>query len=500
VITLDLPLLALSVLLPLVGGLSVARLDHRDRARAWSVATALATLLVAMTAARRAYRGVEHGLVVDPLSFGGSGGELSLLGIDGLSAALIVFDAVVTLAILIAAPRGQLDARAAASILGTEAMTILAFCALDTWLLLLAWTASLVPGFLELRRAARPADARATSRIFAVYLFGSAVGLAVGVGLLTHLATGAGVATPMHMPALAKADLRASGVVILALAIPVLMRAGLVPFHSWIPAVFERVPPLVLLPTLLSQLGAYVLVRLVLLPFPGVLHASTPSVADAALVTAVYGAFLGLAQRDLRRAIGCLVMSQSALVFVGLECDNVEGVAGGLVLWITIGTAMTGLVLAVAAVHARVGPRKLDRFTGLAARAPWLAALFLILGLANVWLPGTLGFVGEDLLVHGVLATFPGVGIAIIVASAVNGFNVLRAFTYVFLGPAPPDLPAVGQLLPRERLALVGIVVLLVLPGLVPGPIVALRGQAAVNIVRRPQAPDDPPGDDAPRE
>jgi NADH-quinone oxidoreductase subunit M len=226
-------------------------------------------------------------------------------------------------------------------------------------------------------------------------------------------------------------------------------------------------------------------VRLVLLPFPGVLHGVTPSVADLALFTAVYGAFLGLAQRDLRRAVGCLVMSQSALVFVGLECDNVEGVAGGLVLWITIGTAMTGLVLAVAAVHARVGPRKLDRFTGLAARAPWLAALFLILGLANVWLPGTIGFVGEDLLVHGVLAAFPGVGIAIILASALNGFNVLRAFTYVFLGPSPSDLPAVGQLLPRERLALVGIVVLLVLPGILPGPFVALRASAAEDIVRR---------------
>jgi hypothetical protein len=89
----------------------------------------------------------------------------------------------------------------------------------------------------------------------------------------------------------------------------------------------------------------------------------------------------------------------------------------------------------------------------------------------------------EDLLVHGVLETFPGVGLAIIVASALNGFNVLRAFTFVFLGPPPAGLPAVGALVPRERLVLVGIVVVLALGGLVPGPIVALRGPAAAAIV-----------------
>jgi NADH-quinone oxidoreductase subunit M len=487
----EIPLLAVIVLVPLLGGLPLSRVNHRDRARAFALLASGTTLVLACFAAYVVYADPAHGYVVDPGRIAMQGDPHPVLGIDGLSAILVAFDALATFAILLAAPRGQLDSKAAAAVLLTESMTLLSFCALDTWLLLLAWGASLVPGYLEVRRAALPGEVRVASRLYTFYLFGSAALLAVGIALSIPVAIEAGVDAPMHMPALASAALPRAGALpaIVVLSIAVLLRSGLVPFHSWIPALCERVPPLVLLPVLLSQLGAYALVRLVIVPIPGALYATTPSVADLALITAVYGAFLGLAQTQLRRAVGCLVMSQSALVFVGLECDNVEGVAGGLVLWLTVGIAMTGFILAVASVHSRVGPRRLDRLAGLAARAPFLAALFLILGLANVWLPGTLGFVGEDLLVHGVLATFPGVGIAIIVASAINGFTVLRAFTYVFLGSPPPDLPAVGQLLPRERLVLVGIVALLALGGMMPGPIVALRGPTAERIVRSAAPP-----------
>jgi len=483
----DLPLCSAAIAVPLLGALAIRGIVHRDHARAWSVVIAIAALAVAVAAAIPVYTAPEHPFFADPWQLAVSGLARPMLGIDGLSAALVVFVALVTLITLIAAPRGVLDARAASALLLGESMTLLAFCALDGWLLVLGWTASLIPGFTEIRRNAQPKDVRPASRIYAMYLFSSAVLLGIAMALLARFGAAAGLEAPLDLPALATSVLPRAGAwtIIVLLAVAILLREGIVPFHSWVPALFERVPPLVLVPTVVPQLGAYLLVRVAIPAFPGMIHAALPSVADLALFTAIYGAFVGLAQRDLHRAVGSLVMSQSALVFVGLECDNVEGVAGGLILWITVGLAMTGLMLSVAAIDARVGPRELRRFTGLAQRAPWLAALFLILGLANVWLPGTLGFVGEDMLVHGVLATYPGVGIAVIVASAINGFSVLRAFSYVFLGPPPANLPAVGALLSRERVALVGVVVLLAIGGVFPGPAVAMRSWAAHRIVER---------------
>lgn len=485
--TFDLPLCTAAILVPLFGAIAIRRVVHRDHARGWSVLVACLTLAITVAAALVVYAAPEHPFFADPWRLGLSGASRPMLGVDGLSAALSVFVALVTIVTLVATPRGVLDSRAASAVLLGQATTLLAFHALDGWLFVLGWTASSIPAFTEIRRAAQPKDVRSSTRIYAIYLFGSAVLLGIATALLARLGASAGMDAPLHLPALASAVLPRAGAwpVIVLFALAILLREGIVPFHSWVPALFERVPPVVLIPTVVPQLGAYLLVRIAIPAFPGMMHAALPSVADLALFTAIYGAFVGLAQRDLHRAVGSLVMSQSALVFVGLECDNVEGVAGGLILWITVGLAMTGLMLAVAAIDARVGPRQLRTFTGLASRAPWLAALFLILGMANVWLPGTLGFVGEDMLVHGVLATYPGVGIAVIFASAINGFSVLRAFSYVFLGPPPPNLPQVGSLLPRERVALVGVVVLLAIGGIFPGPAVAVRAWAAERIVAR---------------
>src|SRR5690606_14266844 len=138
------------------------------------------------------------------------------------------------------------------------------------------------------------------------------------------------------------------------------------------------------------------------------------------------------------------------------ECANAVGQAGALLLWLSVGLALTGLMLAAAAVEARCGRLDLKGSAGLAARTPILARAFLLLGLAGVGLPGTLGFVSEDLLFHGVLEAFPQVGVLIVVATAMNGFNVLRLYFAVFHGP-PRAAPPVGDALPRERAALLAL-------------------------------------------
>lgn len=472
------------VVIPLVAGLAIRPMARRNRARVIGAIAAGLGLVLAIAAAWSVYGGHAGDLWRDRAAH-------PWLAIDEFSAALLVLEAVASLAILVAAPSGALDARMASAVLLVEATTQLAFCAVDDWLLVSAWTAALVPCWLEIRRV-EGSEGRVARRVFALYMFGSSVAFAAGVVWLTAVASRAGIDAPMSMPALAAAGLSTDAALpaIALLSIAVVLRAGLVPLHSWLPALSEIVHPLVLLPILVPQLGAYLLVRLIIAPFPGALESFVPSIADLALITAVYGALLGLTQRYLRRIVACLVMSQSAVVFVGLECDNVEGVAGGMMLWLAAGLATTGFVLTVVAVLSRIGPRKLDRFTGLVARAPLLTALFLVLGLASVSLPGTLGFAGEDMLVHGVLETFPSAGIAIFVAGAANGYNVLRAFTFLFLGPAPSDLPHVGPLLRHERWVLVAIVAMLVIGGLAPGPVVALRSEAARELVQdRPGAP-----------
>ena len=95
---------------------------------------------------------------------------------------------------------------------------------------------------------------------------------------------------------------------------------------------------------------------------------------------------------------------------------------------------MAGFGLTLRRVEARTGRLSLDKFHGLYEHTPGLAALFLITGLASIGFPGTVGFIGAELLVDGAVQVYPLVGIAVVVAAALNGLAVLHVYFRVFTG------------------------------------------------------------------
>lgn len=484
------PWIAISILVTASAGAWVARAENHDRARMAAVVVTATLVLVGLLAAGWIYGPGASRRWADPLRFSFVGQPRPVFALEALGGALLPFSAVVVLAVLLGASRGQLSAgRAGAALLQLAASWML-FTALDLGVMVGAWALGLIPALPARREGA---DTESARRIYIVYLLGSALLLAIAVVSIAVAADRAGVQSPLSLLDLeATGGLRAWGAMPLLL-VAVVMRKGAFPFHSWIPALAERLGPAALVLLTAPQVGAFVLVRVAIPLFPGAIAEALPLLARVALVAALYGAVVALAARNLRRAFGWLVASQSALVLVGLECTTADGIAGGLTLWISVGLALTGLALAISAVEARLGRPDLERFWGLDARAPWLGATFLVLGLATVGLPGSLGFVAEDLLVHGVLESYPGIGAAIVVATACNGFTVLRCFARTFYGPARRAC-VVSDVLPRERLALVGLVLIVLGLGLVPGPIVRTRVPTASSIASMLAAASDLPG------
>ena len=129
-------------------------------------------------------------------------------------------------------------------------------------------------------------------------------------------------------------------------------------------------------------------------------------------------------------------------------------------------------------LEARRGPLSLQRFAGGYERKPLLAVCFLLLGLASVGFPGTLGFVGQEALVHGVVSDFPYLGFAVLVASMLNGIAVLRTYFVLFCGRLEPGR-LTQSLRAREQLGFVTLAALLVAGGLFPGPFVRSRIRAS---------------------
>ncbi|MDA1041634.1 MAG: proton-conducting transporter membrane subunit, partial [Planctomycetota bacterium] len=265
-------------------------------------------------------------------------------------------------------------------------------------------------------------------------------------------------------------------------AMAVLVREGIVPFQFWYPALYSSAPlPVALLATV-PQVGSYTAVRLLVGHADGV-ASELVTLAHLAPVTALYGAALALVQRDLRRLIGYLAFSQSALVLAGLAGVLPMELAGGLALWIASGLSLTGIGIVAAALEGRAGPLRLDLPQGRFWDAPALAGFFLLFALAGLGLPGTLSFVADDLIVAGSLADHLHSGILVILATVFAGIAVIRGWFGIFGGPTTVDAPRHG-ILPRERIGCVILLATIVGCGIVPGPLVKTLEQASAALLK----------------
>jgi NADH-quinone oxidoreductase subunit M len=451
--------LAALVALPIVAiVLSFFRRDV-ERLRWLSVASAATMVAVAFAMASQL-----RGLSIRTAALSRIPGGEAILRIDTLSAALLPFAAGLWLLTVAVTPRASLDRRGLRRTALATLITVASFLTESAVVLLVLSIASV---WTFLSALADPAHQR-QRRVVGMYLGASTVMFGAGVGLLVG-------------PGVHHAGLETTGMWLIVIA--ALVRKGIVPFHAWLPEVFDRgrLGPAILFNA--PQLGAYMTVVLIV---PRASPEMLRLIAILALGTAVYGAALALVQSSARRACGYLFMSQSALVMAGLDCTSVTALAGGLVVWLSAGLAFAGLARCVLVLEARRGRLDLTTYHGGYDRMPLLAISFLCMGLACTGFPGTLGFVGQELLVDGAVDVFPVMGFAVVVASALTGLAVLRMYFSLFCGNADAmgrSGPRFG-LTPREAWTFVALVVTLIGFGTMPRPLVASRIKASDEILR----------------
>ena len=449
------------VLLPvLVIGASYLRVDV-ERLRRLAVASAIAMVLAALTIALspplRNFSIRASVLTWIP------GGE-DVIRIDALSSVLLPFAAGLWLLTVAVTPRAVLDRRGLRRTGLATLLTLMSFLTESAVVLLLLSAASV---WIFLSALDDPAH-RYQRQVVAVYLGASTLLFAVGVALLV----GPGVQNTM-----------VETVAMWLIVVAALVRKGIVPFHAWVPEVFDHgsLGPAILFNA--PQVGAYITIVLIVpRASPGMLR----TIALLALGTAVYGAALALVQRSARRACGYLFMSQSALVMAGLDCTSVTALAGGLLVWLSAGLAFAGLARCVLVLEARRGRLDLTSYHGGYDRMPVLAISFLAMGLACTGFPGTLGFIGQELLVDGAVDVFPVMGFAVVIASALTGLAVLRMYFSLFCGRsdvlAHPSLRL--GLRPREAWTFMTLVIVLIGLGLAPRPLVDSRFNASQEILQ----------------
>lgn len=379
----------LSFALPALGAVFAWRKPSVAQARTVAIVSMLASLAVAVLSA-----------VV------GSAGPL-LPAAAGVPAGLSVFVAVIGLAAVALSPTRGLQPASLGRILLVNAVSMAFVLVRDPRLLAALFCASALPVWLELR--SQP-ETRATSRVFAWYMLPSCALMVAGAGMQS-----AQMLTAAALP----------------LAAGIAIREATLPFHSWFPHFVQRAPMGLVIAFVAPQLGVYAHLRMLSDTLPPEL---THAIAAVGVVTVLFAAAMGTAQRSARRAIGYLMMSQTGLVAFGLETGSGLGRLGALTAWLVCGLSMAGLAMTVAALEARRGQLDLDRPGGSFRHIPRLATAYLLLGLASVGLPGTFGFVSEELLVQGSVERFPVLGLALVVGTALNSITIVRGFFALFTG------------------------------------------------------------------
>jgi NADH-quinone oxidoreductase subunit M len=448
---LDLISIDAAILLPLIAAPLVWRIRSADRARTWSLAIAAFTLLLVL--AGWAAFAFTPGDAALPAGVGPS----RYLHVDSLNAPLLALVAAVHLLAIATTVKGKLVRFSFGRTLMIEAVTLATFASQSNWLLIALLAVGSVAPWRELRVRHR------SSRVFAVYMFVSVALLTVGQLLVDSEGGGEHV----------------SIAAVLLLMGGIFIRTGLVPFHSWIPDLFENAGFGTAL-TFTTPLTGVLAASRLLLPIAPPWAIQVISIM--ALASAIYASGMALVQQEVRRYFSYFLLSYSAIVLVGLTMDRLTGLAGGLSVWLSAGLAIAGMGTVLRAVEARLGHLSLSRFHGLYEQMPLLAAFFLLCGLAVVGFPGTFGFIGNEMLFEGALATGIHVGLALVLATALNGISLLAVYFRIFTGGQHKSTVSIARR-PAERFAVLCLTFIILAGGLFPQPIIASRYRAAKQLL-----------------
>ena len=162
-----------------------------------------------------------------------------------------------------------------------------------------------------------------------------------------------------------------------------------------------------------------------------------PALAVLATAGIIYGALMALVQTDLKRLVAYASMSHLGFIGLGIFAGNLLGIEGALVQMVNHGVIIAALFLVVAMIERRAGTRDRAELRGLASSAPLFAAIFLVVSLAALGLPGLNGFVGEFLIMLGAWTAFVPLAAAAGVGVVLAAWYVLRFYQGSFQ-EAPP--------------------------------------------------------------
>jgi NADH-quinone oxidoreductase subunit M len=413
------------------------------------------------------------------------------LGVDGLSALLVLLTTLMG-AIAVLASWTAIIERVKeyyVFLLVLQTGMLGAFLALDFLLFFLFWEVMLVPMYFLI--GIWGSDDRLYSAIkFFLYTLAGSVVMLLGILALYfafHEATGVYTFDVTRYQQFGFAP-GLQWWVFLAFFVGFAIKVPMVPFHTWLPDAHTDAPTAgsVILAAVLLKMGTYGFLRFSLPILPAGTRAFLPVVVALSLVGVIYGALVALAQKDWKRLVAYSSVSHMAMVTLGMFALNPVGVTGSIIQQINHGIWTGALFLLVGIVYERRHTRAIAEYGGLSRVMPVYAAIFLFMTMSSIGLPALNGFIGELLILQGVFAVsrvWAGVAAAGIVLGAAY---MLWLYQRTMFGRIEhPKNEALADVGLREFATFAPLIILALWIGLYPAPFINRLNTAVARIVVR---------------
>jgi NADH-quinone oxidoreductase subunit M len=424
------------------------------------------------------------------------------LGVDGISIFLTLLTALLWAgATVFSAFRADERRRIYFFMLGLgETAALGAFLAQDLLLFVLFFDLMLVPFWFLIGAFGGENRIPATTKMIVYTLAGSLL------MLVAAIATAILVSDQVGHLSFSIADLRAHTLgtgsqywifCFFAAAFLIKMPAFLV--HGWLPDAYRAapLPVLVLLSGVLSKVGAYGFLRVALPLFPQAVVHFQELILVIGLAGILYGSVMAFTQTNVRLIAGYSSIAQLGFITIGIFSLRPDGADGAVLQMVNHGLVVGGVFLIIALLWERTGTEDLTRLGGLALRAPVLAALFLIVTLATLAMPGSANFVGEFYILIGVFQAKIVYSFVAAIGIVFAAFYAIRLFQRTMHGRKPEGLES-SEIGPRDAVVLAPLVACIVGLALYPGLILGRSDEAVKDKIAALTTLPSSPGTPAP--
>ena len=402
------------------------------------------------------------------------------VGIDGISLWLILLTTFLTPIVIFSSTIQQHIKGYMSCFLILETAMIGTFVSLDLFLFYIFWELMLVPMYFMIGIWGGQNRIYATLKFF-IYTLAGGVCMLLAILFLVYLhydqfgtfSTSLLDMYSLSIPFDSLKILNPQSLLFLAFALAFLIKIPSVPFHTWLPDAHVEAPTggSVILAGVLLKMGAYGFLRFAIPLFPKALHFFMPTLITLALAGVIYGAFLALAQKDLKKLVAYSSISHMGLILLGLLVLNSHGLSGSIFQMLSHGLSTGALFLMVGMIYDRRHTKEIALLGGLTKVMPVFSSFFLIITLASIALPTTNGFVGEFLILIGAFEKNPLYAVLGGTTVVLGAYYMLWMIQRVLFGPIQhEENKTLSDLSWKEIGALLPIVVFIFWMGLYPKP------------------------------